>query len=285
MKKSKVIFSAPLCNRQLCRDTDYIQDNNRQTVKTIFYVPMLICLIAASLFAQETNKQNPNAKDKAVASFQVGNSLSGTSRIVPRTAQYLLYTLLPNGNKQISSLLTRTVNVSEQGGEPTISVTQRYDGKEKVSTDVSTVKRRTLEPLTYNSDLPNQKESFTFTPQLVQGTITPVTGEAKTVTKSLKERVFNAVVVQELIQSLPLKAGYAVSVKIYNPGKAFLSPTYRVARSERLKTANGTDIETWVIESGGTTLWVSKRTQDLMMMKVQLNNGSQFWKVRLYSNG
>ncbi len=177
------------------------------------------------------------------------------------------------------------MNVSERGGEPISSVTQRYDGKEKVNTDVSTVNRRTLEPLTYHSDLPSQKESFTFTRQLVQGTITPVTGEAKTVTESLKERVFNAVVEQELIQSLPLKAGYVISVKMYNPGKAFLSPTYRVARSERLKTANGTDIETWVIESGGTTRWMSKRTQDLIMMKVQLNNGSQFWKVRLYSNG
>ncbi|HEX8637924.1 MAG TPA: hypothetical protein VF692_07680 [Pyrinomonadaceae bacterium] len=63
-----------------------------------------------------------------------------------------------------------------------------------------------------------------------------------------------------------------------------MSPTYRVARSERLKTANGADIETWVIESGATTYWVSKRAQDLIMMKVQLNNGSQFWRVRLYSS-
>lgn len=99
MKKSKFQFSAPLCNRQLCQNADYICDNNRQTVKTIFYVPVLICLIVTSLFAQETNKQNANSKDKAVSSLQVGNRLSSTSRIVPSTAQYLSYTLLPNGNR------------------------------------------------------------------------------------------------------------------------------------------------------------------------------------------
>ena len=210
--------------------------------------------------------------------------MPGTSRIVTNTTRYLLYTLLPNGNRQIISLLTRTVDVSEQGGEPLISVTQRYDNKEGFHTDISTVNRRTLEPLTYQSELSSRNESFTFTPQLVQGTITPVKGEPKIVTESLKDRIFNAVVEQEIIQSLPLKTGYAVTFKMYNPGNAFLNPTYRVARSERLKIANGTDIETWVIESGAMTRWVSKRTQDLIMMKVQLTNGSQFWKVRLYSN-
>lgn len=253
-------------------------------VKLFFYVSILICLIVTSMFAQGT-KQNANAKDKVISKLQVGNRLSGTSRIVPSTVQFLLYTLLPNGNRQIISLLTRTIDVSEKDGEPIISVTQRYDNKEGFHTDISTVKRRTLEPLAYQSELSDQKESFIFTPKLVQGTITPVKGESKIITESLKEGVFNAVVDQELIQSLPLKAGYVVSIQMYNPGKAFLNRTYRVARSERLRTANGTDIKTWVIESGATTYWVSKRTQDLIMMKVQLSNGSQFWKVRLYSNG
>ncbi|HEX8637923.1 MAG TPA: hypothetical protein VF692_07675 [Pyrinomonadaceae bacterium] len=221
MKKSKVLSGEPLRNRHSSRNATYIWDDVRQTAKNILYVPMLLCLIALSSFAQDANKQKPNAKDKAIPNLEVGSSLPGTSRIVPGTVQYLSYTLLSDGNRQLMSLLTRTVTVGEQDGEPTISVTQRYDGKEKATTDVSTVKRRTLESLAYNADLPNQKESFTFTPKFVQGTIAPVTGQAKTVTESLNEPVFNAVVVQELIQSLPLKAGYAVSVKFTIPAKHF----------------------------------------------------------------
>ncbi len=252
------------------------------------FVAMILILSASTEFAQSGNDSSRRQARAAAKKLQIGKSLAA-SRITPHTEKYVLYTQSSDGStKQASTILTRTIEFGEQNGEPIIRVVQRYDRASGTGVDTSTLRRRTLEPLSYNAELTEQKESFEFTAERARGSITTrKSGEIKSFDVPFKEPVMNAVVQNEIIQSLPLKNGYAVTIPLYNPGKIFLTPTYRVIGSERIPTADGQRIEAWLIEVEGaavpTTIWVSKQTQQLLMQKSLLKNGSEFWKVRLYS--
>jgi hypothetical protein len=255
-------------------------------MKIIFYILFSLFLTITPLIAQEGSNQNSKAPNAGV--LQAGKPLPGSSRIAGGISQFILYILDNKGNKQFVLMVSRIVEMDVLEGEQVIRVTQRYDSSDGINTDTSIFRRRTLEPLSYQADLTTGKESFVFKPQVVEGILTSIKGDSKKITVPLKESVFNAVAIEELVQSLPLKAGTAISVKLYNPGKTFLNSTFRVVLSTKLQSAGTKPIDVWVVEMKGeaslTTLWISKQTQKLIMQKSKLKNGSEFYKVRLYAN-
>jgi hypothetical protein len=255
-------------------------------MKIIFYILLSLFLTTTPLIAQQASKQNSKAANAGV--LQTGKPLPGSSRIAASISQFVLYILDNKGNKQFVSMLSRVVEMDELEGEQVIRVTQRYDSSDGINTDTSIFRRRSLEPLSYQADLTTGKESFVFKPQMVEGILTSIKGDSKKITVPLKEPLFNAVAIEELVLSLPLKAAPSISVKLYNPGKTFLNSTFRVVQSTKLQSAGTKPIEVWVVEMKSeaslTTLWISKQTQKLIMQKSKLKNGSEFYKVRLYAD-
>lgn len=238
------------------------------------------------IFIMISSLPNVHTQTK-VNQIRTGEILSGSFRIAPRTEQYLLYTIR-DGKKQPLSLLTRTIELKRMDGEEMLSITQRYESENGVDIDNSVVRRRTLEPIKYSSELSGSKhvERFDFTAQRVLGSITLESGDVKNFDIALEEPVFNSVIENEILQALPLKNGYAASVRLYNPGKQFAAATFRVLRSEEIKIG-GMTLDTWVVAFEGaavpTTIWIAKKMQEEIMRRAELKDGSEFWRVRLFS--
>lgn len=251
----------------------------------ILKVFVLISLLSAYSVAQ---KQTANKKQpKEPQSIRAGEKLPRITLIQPHIEHYISF-IARNDKKQILSLLTRTIKLTgqQQNGKSAFSIEQRYESPAGTDIDTSIVSRETLEPLAYRSELSTHNESFDFTSTRVTGTITPKQGDAKTFDEKLETPVFNAVILNEILQSLPFAPGKAFLIKQYNPGKAFLENVFRVAGAEQVRSADGRNIDAWVIEMEGaavpTTIWISKRTQEEIMIKSVLKDGSVFWRVRLY---
>lgn len=215
--------------------------------------------------------------------FVAGDYLAGADRIAPRTEQFILYRL-SDGESQLSALLSRIIEVTD---ENVLRVVQRYDGPNGVNIDSSTVARATLAPLTYRAEGTGSSQVFHFTPDSITGVIALPDGEEQRSAVDLDQPAYNAVVLDELIQALPLELGYAAEVLTYNPGRGSVPLTVRVVREDALTLANGSALTTWVLTLEGspipTTMWVDQATHQVVRLLSQLPDGSEFWKVRLYA--
>jgi selenocysteine lyase/cysteine desulfurase len=96
-----------------------------QQTKMFFCLLILVCLSAAATLAQTTARQDSN--EKPIVSLRAGSALSGSSRILPGVAQFILYTISPDEKRQFISILTRTTEVDEQLAEEKIYVSIRGD--------------------------------------------------------------------------------------------------------------------------------------------------------------
>ena len=216
--------------------------------------------------------------------MQVGDKKIKTSRIKPGVSKFISFRV-SEGVRQPLSILTRTIKIERKSGAEVIIVEQQYESANGVSVDTSILQRQTLSPISYTSKPAAQTESFDFTQTGVAGTITTTTGENRQMNVLLKEPVFNAVVQNEILQSLPLEKGKNFSFRIYNPGKQFFEMTALVGGSETIKTING-NVEAWIVSIAGaaapTKIWMSKKTQEVIWKKTELPNGDEFWQIRIY---
>jgi hypothetical protein len=210
-------------------------------------------------------------------------------RIRPRTQQFILYSLR-DGRRSPTSLLTRTVELGEQDGTNIIRVVQRYESARGVSVDSSVMHAGTLAPLSYRSHLTTQVEAFDFSPTQAIGTITPLdsTGAVRRVEQPLPEPVYNAVVLEELIGTLPLRPGPQMRLPAYNPGRQLLNLTVQVTGHEALRLPGGGRLDCWIVTmtggGGPATFWISQRTRELIRSRTVLPDGSEFWRVRLHAD-
>ncbi|GAB5518449.1 MAG: hypothetical protein RhofKO_07000 [Rhodothermales bacterium] len=216
--------------------------------------------------------------------LHVGTALPKADLITPRTEQFILY-MLRDGQRQPTTLLTRTISTSPDG---TLGIVQHYESASGVNTDSSVVQAGTLAPLTYRARQRTQYEAFDFTATNVIGRITPNEGDGQTVDLVLDAPVYNAVLLDELIQALPLNLNYVGRFKAYNPGRTIMEMTLSVTGSALLPLANGQTMDTWTVRLEGgpvvTELWIAKQTQQNIKQKAVLPNGGEFWRVRTYDS-
>jgi hypothetical protein len=238
----------------------------------------LACLLLFTSVTEARQSARP-------VTMEAGAPLAGSERIVAGTEQFLLYTL-SDSLRLPHSLLTRTVESDRTVGREIIRVIQRYDGSDGVSIDTSTAVKATLLPISYASWLPGESQRFTFGSDKVEGVISAPGEPAQTVEFSLDTPVYNAVILEELVKAVPLSEGAVLDFHTYNPGRNTLSNTLRVVGTESISLANGATADTWVLSFEGgplpTTAWVSQGSQQLIRMRTDLPNGTEFWKVRLY---
>lgn len=238
-----------------------------------------LTLTLHSVFAQ-------SRQSSKITEIRAGENLPETKRISPRTESFISY-LEVLGKKRKFSFLTRTLEIRRDSeGREILLVRQRYEDSAGVNTDTSEMLLNTLVPISYNSTLESQTENFDFSPAKVAGRIVNKNGETKLFETPLDEPVYNAVILTEIIQALPLRKNYAVSFRGYNPGKQFFNFNLRVGGSVKLRTVGGKLLETWLVRVEGgfapVTMWIDKNSGELIKQKVELKDGSEFWRIRLY---
>lgn len=236
---------------------------------------VILCL-PVFLFAQKSVENSP---------VKIGNKTFKTYQIQSRTDKFILYKV-SKGIKQPLFFLTRKISFENRNNREVLVVEQYYDSTNGRNTDTSVLIRKSLIPLSYTAKLSNQTESFEFTQTKVVGKIKMNNGKSEDFETVLSEPVFNAVTLDELIQTSPIEKKPTISFRLYNPGKQFFTNTLKVIGSEKIKTIEGKSLDTWVINLEGsaipTKMWVTKGNQKLIQQKSDFPNGDEFWKVRLY---
>lgn len=200
---------------------------------------LFCCVIFTTLpiFAQQ---RQPLKIEK----LKTGAVLPGANRITERTESFVSYLEL-FGKKQHFSFLTRTLEIKPDSNDRAVlRVRQRYEDAAGTNTDISEISLKTLLPLSYSANLVSQKETFDFSAGKVTGKIVNIKDETRLFDVPLDEPIYNAVVLTEIIQALPLKKGYSVSFRVYNPGKQFFNLKLSVGGSEKLRTISGKSLKT-----------------------------------------
>ena len=244
---------------------------------------MLVILLvpAAETLAQKSGVEQILA-GKSLPKSELISAPGGTRR-----EQFVSF-VLRDGKRQNLSFLTRIQDISrDSSGEEILRVVQHYESSSGSSTDISTMMLKSLLPILYRSVLPAQAENFEFSQTSVKGVVAQKDGDVKNYDVPLEEPVYNAVVISKLIQALPLSNNYASSFRAYNPGKEFFRMKVSVSGSEKVGIANGKSLDAWIVllEGGSApvTYWVAKTTQEEVKQKVTLENGDEFWRIRIYN--
>jgi hypothetical protein len=118
------------------------------------------------------------------------------------------------------------------------------------STDTVVVLRQTLAPVRHRSVNARRTMSLDFDRATVKGAVTPAGGAAQPVDVTGGEPMFDAGVLELVLRSLPLADGYAAKLPVYvHEAGGAVSVTVRVTGSERITLADGTSVDSWVVES------------------------------------
>lgn len=249
----------------------------------------LICLMLVVLLvsASETLAQKSGVEQTLAA----GKTLPKSALILPqegtRREQFVSY-VLRDGKRENLSFLTRILEVSrDSGGEEVLRVVQHHESSSGNSTDISTMMLKSLLPIIYRAVLTTQAENFEFSQTSVKGVVAQKDGDVKNYDIPLEEPVYNAVVISKLIQALPLSNNYAASFRTYNPGKEFFRMKVSVIGSEKVSLVDGKNLDAWIVRLEGNsvpvTYWIVKTTQEEIKQKITLENGDEFWRIRIYN--
>jgi hypothetical protein len=251
-------------------------------MKIICLMLVILLVPAADALAQKSGVEQ---------TLSAGKILPKSTLILPegktRSEQFVSY-VLRDGKRQNLSFLTRILDISlDSNGEEVLRVVQHNEDSSGNNTDISTMMLKSLLPVIYRSVLTTQAENFEFSQNSVKGVVAQKNGDVKNYDVPLEEPVYNAAVISKLIQGLPLSNNYAVSFRAYNPGKQFFTMKLSVAGSEKVSIADGRNLDAWIVRlEGGSapaTYWIAKTTQEEIKQKITLENGDEFWRIRIYN--
>jgi hypothetical protein len=173
--------------------------------------------------------------------LEVGERLPDVRFLAPRRRVYLRYEL-HDANRRAVDIWLREVTLDTTGAQPVLHIVQRWvgAGAQPYTLDQdSSFAPDTLRPIRHERTLVRDGKSthrgFEFTAQHVTGDPDPRTPEAGPLDVSTTEPVYNFETDIELLEALPLKRGYQVSIPFYDPGREpparyrFASPANRTS--------------------------------------------------------
>lgn len=251
-------------------------------MKIIFLILAVLLFPAADTLAQKSRAEQTLTAGKPLPKSALVQPEGGT-----RKEQFVSY-VLRDGQRLNLSFLTRILDISRNSsGQEVLRVVQHYESSSGVSTDISTMALNSLLPILYRAVLTTQAENFEFSQTSVKGIVAQKDGDVRNFDVPLEEPVYNAAVISKLIQALPLSNNYAANFRAYNPGKNFFTMKVSVDGSEKVSIADGKSLDAWIVRlEGGTapvTYWIAKTTQEEIKQMVTLENGDEFWRVRVYN--
>ncbi|PXA96596.1 hypothetical protein DMC47_17320 [Nostoc sp. 3335mG] len=228
--------------------------------------------------------------------LSVGDPLPRFSLLKPGTRTYLR-SQLRDGAHVATDVWQREVRFERIDGVERLRIVQRWDGTGR---EPSLVTRSSLfdigsfRPDTHVRITKAQGktlvEGFRFTPAALVG-LADLPANAHAALKiDFAEPMFNFEADIELLQTLPLARGYAVSIPFFHPvGGQPARYVWRVASEETLASPDGRGIPCWVIETDykrpdqkPARFWLAKGTQQLVKNESIAPDGTMHRKTLLF---
>ena len=223
----------------------------------------------------------PAAARAPVHTLRVGDGLERFGWLRPGVRTYLRSR--QNGDQHIATdIWRRETRVETIDGIERLRIVQRWDGADQPSVLAerdSVFEIGTFRPLTHirTTTRPEGRriEAFRFTGSEVRGLEGVAGNDRAGFSQPSEEPVYNFETDLEMLQTLPLAAGYAVSIPFYHPGGG--PPArylWKVASEEQLRGGDGRAIDCWVVETdynaperAPSRFWLAKSTQQVIKVR------------------
>jgi len=228
----------------------------------------------------------------ALQTLRVGDALPRFDRLKPGVRTYLRSRQVGEQHAPVD-IWRRETRIETIDGVSRLRIVQRWDSPTSVAERDSVFELGTFRPLTHlrtsTRDGARVVEGFRFS----NGGITGLDGVADNsrigFSVASDEPMYNFETDMEMLQTLPLAAGYAVSIPFYHPGGgAPARYLWTVASEDRLPGPDGREIDCWVVEtnyndenSPPSRFWLAKATQQFMRLEARAPDGSVFRKYLL----
>lgn len=252
-------------------------------------------VIAAALVAPLPLRAAPVVAGE-VAKLSVGDPLPRFSLLKPGTRTYLR-SQLRGGGHVATDVWQREVRFERVDGADRLRILQRWDGTGREPSlvtrdslfDIGTFRPDTHVRIT-KAQGKTLVEGFRFMPGALVG-LADLPDNAHAALKiDFAEPMFNFEADLELLQTLPLARGYAVSIPFFHPvGGQPARYVWRVASEERLASPDGRAIPCWVVETDynrpdqkPARFWLAKGTQQLVKNESIAPDGTTHRKTLLF---
>jgi hypothetical protein len=176
-----------------------------------------------------------------------------------------------------------------------LRITQRWDAvgeKPSLRLQDSRFEAGTFRPLTHTNEVTRdgktEKSGYRYSGNDVIGIADMPDNAKKDFAATSSEPAYNFETDIEFLQTLPLAAGYAVSIPFYDPG---LSPAarylFKVAGQGRVAGADGRSIDCWIVTTDynrpgyQSRFWFAKDSQVLIRQESPMPDGGLLVKTLL----
>ena len=228
--------------------------------------------------------------------LNVGDRLARFGLLRPGRRSYLR-SQNKGGRHVATDIWQREVRFERIGGIDRLRIVQHWDGTGK---DPSLVERDSLfelgtfRPLTHvrttRAGGKTVIEGFAFGPKGLTGMRDLPDNSQTAVDVPFPEPMYNFETDMEMLQTLPLARGYAVSIPFFHPvGGTPARYLWRVAAEEALAGPDGRGIDCWVIEtdynrpqSPPARFWLAKGTQQMIRQEARGPDGIIHLKTLLF---
>jgi hypothetical protein len=255
-------------------------------------IGLLCALLAATIPPSRAWDSEP-----AMQTQEVGKPLARFSLLKPATRIYLRYKIV-DGRRETIDMWRRRLSFEVHDGQRRLHIFWRWDsvGDAKFNrTEDFWFEAGTFRPLTVERRLDKDGKitvrGYRYLPDRIEGLKELPSNDQKDFLQASKMPVYNWETDMELLQALPLAAGYDVRIPFYEAGPGQDEPQYydyRVIGEEKINSADARSIDCWLvgIEStdpkwGPTRLWFAKDTQILIREETTLKDGTIFVKMLL----
>lgn len=228
--------------------------------------------------------------------LNVGDRLARFDLLKPGRRTYLRSQA--KGDAHVATdIWQREVRFERIDGVERLRIVQRWDGTGKEPSLVerdSLLEAGTFRPLTHlRTTRAGGKmvvEGFRFGERALTGMSELADNSQAAVAVPFPEPMYNFETDMEMLQTLPLAPGYAVSIPFFHPvGGAPARYLWRVAAEEALTGPDGRGIDCWVVEtdynrpqSPPVRFWFAKRTQQLIRHEARAPDGVIHRKTLLF---
>lgn len=219
--------------------------------------------------------------------LSVGDRLARFDLLTPGRRTYLRSQA--KGDAHVATdIWQREVRFERVDGVERLRIVQRWDGTGNERTVVerdSLFEAGSFRPLTHvrttRAGGKTVVEGFRFGDRALTGMRELADNSQAAVEVPFPEPMYNFETDMEMLQTLPLARGYAVSIPFFHPvGGAPARYLWRVAAEEALTGPDGRAIDCWVVEtdynrpqSPPARFWFAKRTQQLIRQEARAPDG------------
>lgn len=228
--------------------------------------------------------------------LNVGDRLARFDLLKPGRRSYLR-SQSKGGAHVATDIWQREVRFERVDGVQRLRVVQRWDGTGKEPSLVerdSLFEIGTFRPMTHVRTTrvggKTVVEGFEFGAKALTGIRDLADNSQAAINVPFAEPMYNFETDMEMLQTLPLARGYAVSIPFFHPvGGAPARYLWRVAAEEALPGPDGRGIDCWVVEtdynrpqSPPARFWLAKRTQQLVRQESRAPDGVMHLKTLLF---